>query len=102
MPKYVVSLLKAWYGDAATAANDYGYEHLPKLTGDVSQEPMTLSMPDGVIKGEFLFGQNPAVGAVNAELVEEGLADLEWLVVRDFAMTETAISGATAGACRRA
>ena len=89
MPKYVISLLKAWYGDAATPENGYGYKHLPKLVGDVSQEPMTLSMPDGVIKGQFMFGQNPAVGAVNAELVEEGLANLEWLVVRDFAMTET-------------
>ena len=90
MPKYVVSLLKAWYGDAATKDNDYGYAFLPKLTGDVSQEPMTLSMADGVVKGQFMFGQNPAVGAVNSELVEAGLSKLDWMVVRDFAMTETA------------
>ena len=30
------------------------------------------------------------VGAVNSELVQRGLAKLDWLVVRDFAMTETA------------
>ena len=89
MPKYVVSLLKAWYGEAATQDNDFGYAFIPKLTADVSQEPMTLSMADGVIKGQFIFGQNPLVGAVNSELVEAGLAKLEWLVVRDFAMTET-------------
>jgi formate dehydrogenase major subunit len=35
-PKYAVSLLKAWYGDAATEANDYGYDWLPKIAGDHS------------------------------------------------------------------
>ena len=89
-PKYAVSLLKAWYGENATAANDYGYAHIPKLTGDLSQLPMTMAMADGVVKGQFVLGQNPAVGAVNSELVERGLARLEWMVVRDFAVTETA------------
>jgi formate dehydrogenase major subunit len=90
MPKYVVSLLKAWYGEAATAANDWCYPFLPKLTGDLSQEPMTLAMASGVMRGQFVLGQNPLVGAVNADFVERGLGKLEWLVVRDFAMTETA------------
>ena len=90
MPKYVISLLKAWYGENARADNEWGYQHIPKLTGDVSQLPMTLSMVDGVTKGQFILGQNPVVGAVNSDLVERGLARLDWLVVRDFAMTETA------------
>ena len=89
-PKYVVSLLKAWYGEAATAQNGYGYHHLPKLTGDLSQLPMTMAMADGVMKGQFIMGQNPVVGAVNSDLVERGLTRLDFLVVRDFAMTETA------------
>ena len=89
-PKYAVSLLKAWYGEAATKRNGYCYEHLPKLTGDLSQLPMTMAMADGVVKGQFILGQNPVVGAVNSDLVERGLSKLEWLVVRDFAMTETA------------
>ena len=90
MPKYAVSLLKAWYGDHARPDNEWGYQFVPKLTGDVSQLPMTLSMLDGVMKGQFILGQNPVVGAVNSDLVERGLAKLDWLVVRDFAMTETA------------
>ena len=89
-PKYAVSLLKAWYGENATAGNEYGYQHLPKLTGDLSQLPMTMAMADGVVKGQFIVGQNPVVGAVNSDLVERGLSKLEWLVVRDFAMSETA------------
>ena len=72
------------------ADNEWGYQHLPKLTGDVSQLPMTLAMVDGVVKGQFILGQNPVVGAVNSDLVERGLARLDWMVVRDFAMTETA------------
>src|SRR4030095_6794989 len=36
LPKYVVSLLKAWYGDAATKDNDYLFERLPAVTGDHS------------------------------------------------------------------
>ncbi len=90
MPKYVISLLKAWYGENARADNEWAYQHIPKLTGDVSQLPMTLSMVDGVTKGQFILGQNPVVGAVNSDLVERGLARLDWLVVRDFAMIETA------------
>ena len=90
MPKYVVSLLKAWYGERAGPDNEWGYQFVPKLTGDVSQLPMTLAMVDGVMKGQFILGQNPVVGAVNSDLVERGLAKLDWLVVRDFAMTETA------------
>lgn len=38
---------------------------------------MTLAMTTGVIKGQFILGQNPAVGAVNSEMVERGLAKLE-------------------------
>ena len=89
-PKYVVSLLKAWYGDAAVKENGFGYDLLPKLTGDASQEPITMAMADGIVKGQFIFGQNPIVGAVNSDLVARGMANLEWLVVRDFALTETA------------
>jgi formate dehydrogenase major subunit len=89
-PAYMISLLKAWYGAHAQPENEFGYSHLPKLTGDHSQLPMTLAMIEGVVKGQFILGQNPAVGAVNSELVQRGLAKLDWLVVRDFAMTETA------------
>ena len=47
--------------------------YLPKLTGDHSQLPMTLAMVDGVLKGQFMLGQNPVVGAVNSDLVQRGL-----------------------------
>ena len=36
LPKYMVSLLRAWYGKEATKENEFGYQWLPKLVGDES------------------------------------------------------------------
>jgi formate dehydrogenase major subunit len=89
-PKYTVSLLKVWYGEQATHDNGWGYNWLPKIVGDHSQLPMTLAVRDGVIRGMFIIGQNPAVGGHNAAMVQRGLAQSEWLVVRDTVESETA------------
>ena len=90
MPKYLVSLLKAWYGDAATRENDFAYDLVPKISDDYSFQPMLLMMKDGIMKGLFCMGQNPAVGGQNAVLGRQGLANLDWLVVRDIHEIETA------------
>jgi formate dehydrogenase major subunit len=90
LDNYLVSLLKAYYGDAATAANDYAYELLPKISGDYSFQPMLLMMRDGTMKGLFCMGQNPAVGGMNAVLGRKALGNLDWLVVRDIHEIETA------------
>jgi len=89
-PKYIVSLLRAWYGDAATEENDRGYRFLPRIVGDHSQLPMTLAMCDGTIRGMVIIGQNPVIGGSNSRLVQRGLASLEWLVMRDGFVNETA------------
>jgi formate dehydrogenase major subunit len=88
--KYMVSLLKAWYGDAATSENDYMYDYVPKIGGDYSILPMIQAMKDGKISGLFCMGQNPAVGTQDAHLVRQGLTQLDWLVVRDAFEVESA------------
>jgi len=88
--KYIVSLLKAYYGDAATRENEFGYAWLPKLTGDHSYFGFSLDMADGKLDGLFVMGQNPAVGSPNAKLHREAMRNLKWLVVRDMVETETA------------
>jgi formate dehydrogenase major subunit len=88
--KYVVSLLKAWFGEAATAENDYGFSRLPKVTGTHAHFPTTLRMMDGGVEGYFLMGQNPAVGSPHSGLQRRALAKLKWLVVRDLAEIESA------------
>jgi formate dehydrogenase major subunit len=89
--KYVVSLLKAWYGDAAARNNDFGFGWLPRITGDHSHMGYWLDLADGKpIEGLFVMGQNPAVGGPNARLERRAMANLKWLVVRDMVETETA------------
>ena len=89
-PKYAVSFMKAWYGQAATRENDWAFDYLPKNTGDHSHLPMFVAMKDGTVRGLFLFGQNPAVGGPNAEFQRNAMAKLDWLVVRDNFETESA------------
>ncbi|MBO0807269.1 MAG: molybdopterin-dependent oxidoreductase, partial [Actinobacteria bacterium] len=88
--EYMVSLLKAYWGDAATAENDFCYGYLPRLTGSHSTYETVLAQVAGECKGYFLFGQNPAVGSANAKLQRLGMANLDWLVVRDFSLIESA------------
>ena len=90
MDAYLVSLLKAWWGDAATAENDYCFDHLPRINGDHSAYQTILDMLDGKVKGYFLFGENPAVGSANGRLHRLALAKLDWLVVRDLVEIESA------------
>ncbi len=87
---YMVSMLKAWWGDAATAENDFCFDYLPRINGDHSHYAMMLKMLDGGVKGFFCVGQNPTVGSANAKLQRLALAKLDWLVVRDFSEIETA------------
>ncbi len=87
---YMVSLLKAWWGDAATEANEFCFQHLPRINGDHSHYAMMLKMLDGGVKGMFCVGQNPTVGSANSKLMRLALAKLDWLVVRDFQPHETA------------
>jgi len=90
MPAYLVSLLKAYWGDAAMPSNDFCFDYLPRITGDHSTYPTVVKQIEGECKGYFLFGQNPAVGSSNGKLQRKGLANLEWLVVRDFSLIESA------------
>lgn len=88
--KYIVSLLKAYYGEAATPENEYGFNWLPRVTGDHSHQGYWLEMLDGKMDGLFVMGQNPAVAGPNSGIERRGLSKLKWLVVREFVETETA------------
>jgi formate dehydrogenase major subunit len=89
-PKYAVSILKAYWGDNATEANDWCYGHLPRLTGDHSHMVTVADMADGKLNGYFVMGENPVVGSMHGRLHKQGLRNLDWLVVRDFSLIETA------------
>jgi formate dehydrogenase major subunit len=87
---FLVSMLRAWFGDAASADNDYCFGYLPRLTGDHGTYRTVLDMIDGSVKGYFLLGENPAVGSAGARLQRLALANLDWLVVKDLTLIESA------------
>lgn len=89
--KFAVSLLKAWYGEAATPANEFAYGYLPRLDGDYSILPTFDKMSKGEMRGYIVMGMNPAGGGINAGLQRAGLRKLDWLVVADWFETETAV-----------
>ena len=90
MRAYTVSLLKSWWGPAATPDNDFCFDYVPRLTGSHSTYETVMAQLAGDCKGYFLMGENPAVGSANAKMQRLGMANLEWLVVRDFSLIESA------------
>ena len=67
-PKFFVSLLKAFWGEAATKENDFAYDYLPKIGKGYegvgySWIPLFEAMGAGQIKGMLVWGMNPAVSS---------------------------------------
>jgi formate dehydrogenase-N alpha subunit len=99
-PKFMVSLLRAAYGDAATKQNEYGYSWLPKLDGNYSWLYIFDDMYRGSAaraggtepgpEGLVTFGMNPVGLGPNSKKMVAALAKLKWLVVVENAETETA------------
>jgi formate dehydrogenase major subunit len=87
---YIVSLLKSFYGENARADNDWGFDYLPRVTGDHSHFGYWTEMMDGKLDGLFIMGENPAVGAPNARFQRTAMSKLKWLVVRDLVEIESA------------
>jgi formate dehydrogenase major subunit len=85
-----VSLLKAWWGAAATPENEFCFSYLPRVDDDNSSYWTVEQMLKGKVKGYLVVGQNPAVGSANGKANRLALAQLDWLVVRDFVEIETA------------
>jgi formate dehydrogenase major subunit len=90
--KWFVSTLKAWWGDAATPANDFAYDYLPKrqATKNYSHMAMFEAMYNGEIDGLFVMGSNPVVGGPNANKEQTALTKLKWMVSVDLWHNETA------------
>lgn len=89
-PAYTASLLKAWFGDAATPDNDFCFEYLPRLTGAHGTYQTVMSMLEDEVEGYFVLGQNPAVGSAHGKMQRLAMTHLKWVVVRDFQLIESA------------
>ena len=99
-PKFMVSLLKAQWGDAATKDNDWGYAWLPKVDGNYSWMYIYDDMYRGsstraggeepAPEGLITFGMNPVGLGPNSKKMLAALSKLKWLVVVENVETETA------------
>jgi len=87
---YTVSLLKSYWGDAATAENDFCFDYLPRLTGDHGTYQTVMDMLADKVEGYMLLGQNPAVGSAHGRMQRLAMSHLKYLVVRDLNMIESA------------
>lgn len=88
-PKFFVSTMKAWYGDAATPENNWCYDWLPKLdkTHDILQ--VFEDMNNGKMNGYICQGFNPLASAPCKVKISGSLAKLKYLVTIDPLATET-------------
>jgi formate dehydrogenase major subunit len=96
-PKWLVSLLKAWYGKAAVKENDFGYQWLPKNDKPYDIMAAFELMAQGKMNGYFCQGFNPLASVPDKAKVGEGLAKLKYLVTIDPLATETASFWRNAG-----
>ena len=91
-PKFMTSLLKAYYGPHATKANDFGYDWLPKVEegADHSWGTFFDQMHAGKMDGLISFGMNPVANGPNTPKMIRALSKLKWLIVAENFETETA------------
>ena len=88
-PKFMVSFLKALYGDAAKKENDWAYHYLPKIDRKYSWTEMWDFMYHGKVKGLFAFGMNGVAIGPNSRKNIEALRKADWLVVCELYPEET-------------
>jgi formate dehydrogenase major subunit len=87
--KFMVSLMKAWWGDAATAGNHWAYDYLPKLDKYYDMLQAFELMNQGKMTGYICQGFNPLAASPGKYKQNLALAKLKFLVVMDPLATET-------------
>jgi len=87
--KFHVSLMKSWFGPAATAENDWAFNYLPKLDKQYDMLQIFQLMNEGKVNGYIAQGFNPIAALSNSHRVRDGLAKLKFLVIMDPLATET-------------
>jgi formate dehydrogenase major subunit len=81
--KFLVSLLKAWYGDAATKDNEFAFAYLPKPAENSSWLTIFDHALRGKMEGLILSGMTATSIGPDSNQVLQALANLKWLVVMD-------------------
>ncbi len=88
-PKFHVSFMKAWWGNAATKENNWAFDYLPKLDKGYDVLQAFELMSQGKINGYICQGFNPLASFPNKAKIGGALAKLKFLVIIDPLATET-------------
>jgi len=86
---FFVSLMKSWWGDAATAENNWGFDYLPKLDKPYDMLQVFELMNQGKMNGYIAQGFNPLAAAPHKAKMTSAFSRLKWLVIMDPLATET-------------
>jgi formate dehydrogenase major subunit len=81
--KFMVSLLKAWYGDAATPANEFAFDYVPKPAANASWISIFDQALRGKMEGVILSGMTATSIGPDSNQVLQALSNLKWLCVMD-------------------
>ena len=87
--KWNTSLMKAYYGNAATAENDFAYDWVPKRDTGYDILAIFERMHQGKMNGFICQGFNPLAAVPNKKKLSAALSKLKYLVVMDPLETET-------------
>ena len=87
--KFMVSMMKSWYGDAATKDNHWAFHYLPKVDKDHDIIQVFDDMYHGKMTGYIAQGFNPLAAFPNKKKITDALSKLKFLVVIDPLATET-------------
>jgi formate dehydrogenase major subunit len=87
--KFTVSLMKSFYGDAATKQNDWAFDYLPKVDRDYSWTNLWNDMYNGTVKGMLAFGMNGVAIGPDSNKNIDALKKADWLVVGEIYQDET-------------
>ncbi|AYC18477.1 Formate dehydrogenase, nitrate-inducible, major subunit [Dickeya dianthicola] len=88
-PKFFISMMKSFWGDHAQAANNWGYDWLPKWDRSYDVMAQTELMLDGKMNGYIVQGFNPLAAFSNKNKATAALSKLKYMVVIDPLATET-------------
>ncbi|TMF77924.1 MAG: formate dehydrogenase-N subunit alpha [Chloroflexi bacterium] len=80
---FMVSLLKGWYGSAATQDNEYAFAFIPKPAVNSSWMSIYDQALKGKMEGVILSGMTATSIGPDSNQVLQGLSNLKWLVVMD-------------------
>jgi formate dehydrogenase major subunit len=88
-PKFAISYLKAFFGDAATKENDFAFQYMPKVDRNYSWTQIWDNMYRGSVKGMFAFGMNGVAIGPDSQKNIDALKKADFLVVGEIYPDET-------------